>query len=186
VQFDFKELSKCPVDGFLWAIAERPKEALATIGCSVYEALFAAEHGNDVPQEDMVDPVSELAILRGGERHFGCVSLFHHHYHHDIDTAPCLKILLLEYGQPGSNLSLCISVFDPFNNGIFPHVFTGPHVPVFVVRAARAEAERSDHELGADDAHEVPKVKLHRKICVCARHVSIFFTKAFACMLTFV
>lgn len=74
MQFDFKELSKCPVDGFLWAIAERPKEALATIGCSVYEALFAAEHGNDVPQEDMVDPVSELAIMRA----IGILVAYHH------------------------------------------------------------------------------------------------------------
>lgn len=58
VLFDFKELSKCPVDGFLWAIAERPKEALATIGCSVYEALFAPEPSQNVPLGEAVDAVS--------------------------------------------------------------------------------------------------------------------------------
>jgi hypothetical protein len=45
VTFDFKNLCKCPVDGFLWAVSERPREAIATIGCSVYEALFSGDAG---------------------------------------------------------------------------------------------------------------------------------------------
>ncbi len=60
ITFDFKNLGKCPVDGFLWAISERPREAIATIGCSVYEALFSGDHVDCDPAE-----LEEAVSFRG-------------------------------------------------------------------------------------------------------------------------
>jgi hypothetical protein len=161
ITFDFKNLCKCPVDGFLWAISERPREAIATIGCSVFEALFSGDH-EDCDPGDLEEAVSSHTLI-----------IISYGLQQPIYLDVCSP--LGTHGERTKSIFFVAQVVHHISLSLPPNSLLSILLFTKTLRgfAAGEKDKCKDRELGANDAHAVPQVKLHRQIRLSARNVSI-------------